>query len=125
MGHVWSQIYPTKTLFLFLFFLFYRDVKLSFPPLDPSPISFLSSLFFAFLYSFYFFRLRIQLQVTHLALSFSFGLKHRLYMNFARLVHILCSIRPYEKGLIKQFKHKDQCPIYNASQTYFGKFLFS
>ena len=46
-------------------------------------------------------------------------------MNFARLVHILYSIRPYEKGFIKQFKHKDQCPIYNASPIYFGKFLFS
>ena len=45
-------------------------------------------------------------------------------MNFARLVHILCSIWPYENGLIKQFKHKDQCPIYNASPSCFGKFLF-
>ena len=77
--------------------------------------------FFAF---FFFFGLWIQLQVTHLALSSSFGLKHRLFMNFARLVHILCSIWPYENGLIKQFKHKDQCPIYNASPSCFGKFLF-
>ena len=45
-------------------------------------------------------------------------------MNSVRLVHILCSIWPYENGLIKQFKHKDQCHICNASPTYFGKFLF-
>ena len=45
-------------------------------------------------------------------------------MNSVRLVHILCSIWPYENGLIKQFKHKNQCHICNASPTYFGKFLF-
>ena len=45
-------------------------------------------------------------------------------MNSVRLVHILCSIWPYENGLIKQFKHKDQCHICNASPIYFGKFLF-
>ena len=73
----------------------------------------------------FFFGLWIQLQVTHLALSSSFGLKHRLFMNFARLVHILCSIWPYEIGLIKQFKRKDQCPIYNASPSCLGKFPFS
>ena len=87
-------------------------------------IFFLFLLFFFFFLPFFFFGLWIQLQVTHLALSSSFGLKHRLFMNFARLVHILCSIWPYENGLIKQFKHKDQCPIYNASPSCFGKFLF-
>ena len=45
-------------------------------------------------------------------------------MNYARLVHILCSIWPYENGLIKKFKHKDQCSIYNASPSCFEKFLF-
>ena len=75
-------------------------------------------------FSFFFFGLWIQLQVTHLALSSSFGLKHRLFMNFATLIHILFSIWPYENGLIKQFKHKDQCPIYNASPSCFGKILF-
>ena len=72
---------------------------------------------------FFFFWLWIQLQVTHLALLSSFGIKQRLFMNFARLVHILCSIFPYENGLTKEFKHKDQCPIYNASPSCFGKFL--
>ena len=70
-------------------------------------------------------QLWIQLQVTHLTLSPSFGLKHRLFMNFVRLVHILYSIRPYENRLIKELKHKNQCPIYKASPTYFGKILFS
>ena len=45
-------------------------------------------------------------------------------MNFARLVHILCSFRPYKNDLIKEFKYKNQCPIYNASLSCFGKFLF-
>ena len=45
-------------------------------------------------------------------------------MNFVRLVHVLSSISPYENGLIKQFKHKDQCTICNASPTYFRKFIF-
>ena len=58
-------------------------------------------------------------------ISPSFGLKHRLFMNFVRFVHILYSIRPYENGLIKEFKHKNQCPIYKVSPTYFGKILFS
>ena len=62
---------------------------------------------FFFFFFFFFFGLWIQLQVTHLALSSSFGLKHRLFMNFARLVHILCSIWPYEHGCIKKFKRKD------------------
>ena len=75
--------------------------------------------------SFFFFGHWIQLQVTHLALSSSFGIKHRLFMNFARLLHILCSIWPYEHGRIKKFKCKDQCPIYNASPSCLGKFLFS
>ena len=67
--------------------------------------------FFFFLFSFFFlfflfvliffFGLWIQLQVTHLALSSLFGLKHRLFMNFVRLVHVLSSISPYENGLIK------------------------
>ena len=57
--------------------------------------------FFLFLFFVFFFRLWIQLQVTHLAPSSSFGLKHRLFMNFARLVHILCSIRPYGNGPMK------------------------
>ena len=33
--------------------------------------------------------------------------------------------RPYVNGLIKEFKHKDQCPIYNSIPSYFGKFIFS
>ena len=82
------------------------------------------SFFFFFFFAFFFFGFWIQLQVTHLALSSSFGLKHRLFMNYARLVHILCSIWPYENGLIKKFKHKDQCSIYNASPSCFEKFLF-
>ena len=89
------------------------------PHLNPSP---------TFLLSFFlggWGRLWIQLQVTHLTLSPSFGLKHRLFMNFVRLVHILYSIRPYENRLIKELKHKNQCPIYKASPTYFGKILFS
>ena len=45
-------------------------------------------------------------------------------MNFARLVHILCSIWPYENGLINEFKQKNICPIYNASPSCIGKFLF-
>ena len=63
--------------------------SLSFTHLNPSPtfISFLS-FFFSFIF---FFGLWIQLQVTHLVPSSSFGLKHRLFMNFARLVYILCS----------------------------------
>ena len=80
---------------------------------------------FSFLLLFFFFGLWIQLQVTHLALSSSFGLKNRLFMNFARKVHILCSIRLYENGLIKELKHKNQCPIYNAIPSCFGKFIFS
>ena len=93
---------------------------LSFPHLYPSTTSFLSFPFLFlcfFFFSSFFFGLWIQLQVTHLTLSSSFGLKHRLFTNFARLVHILCSIWPYENGLIKEFKHKNQCPIYNASPT--------
>ena len=85
----------------------------------PNILSFVSfSLFF------FFFGLWIQSQVTHLALRYSSGLKHRLFMNFARLVHILCSIWPYENGLINEFKQKNVCPIYNASPSYIGKFLF-
>ena len=80
--------------------------------------------FFSFLFLwFFFFGPWIQLQVTYLALSSLFGIKHRLFMNFVRLVHILCFIWPYENGLIKQFKHKDQCLICNASPTYFGIFF--
>ena len=97
-----------------------------FPSFESKP-NILSFFFFFFSFSliFFFFGLWIQLQVTHLALSSSFGLKYRLFMNFVRLVHILCSIWPYENGLIKQFKHKDQCPICNASPMYFGiYFLF-
>ena len=106
-------------------YIIHTSHSLILPHLDPSPtFFFFFFLFFFFLPFFFFFGLWIQLQVTHLALSSSFGLKHRLFMNFARLVHILCSIWPYENGLIKQFKHKDQCPIYNASPSCFGKFLF-
>ena len=104
-------------------YVIHISYSLSFPHLNSSPtfISFLS-FFFSFIF---FFGLWIQLQVTHLVPSSSFGLKHRLFTNFARLVHILCSIRPYENGLIKQFKHKDQCPIYNESPSYFGNCLCS
>ena len=86
---------------------------------------FFSFWFFFPLLFFFSLGLWIQSQVTHLTLSSSFELKHRLFINFARLVHILYSVRPYENDLVKEFKHKNQCPIYNASPTYFGKFLFS
>ena len=106
-------------------FIIHTSYPLSFPHLNPSPTFFLSFSFLFFFFDFFFFGLWIQLQVTHLTLSSSFGLKYRLFMNFVRLVHILCSIWPYENGLIKQFKHKDQCPICNASPMYFGiYFLF-
>ena len=89
----------------------------------PNFIFFFSFSFF-FPPFFFFFGLWIQLEDTYLALTSSFGLKHKLFMNFARLVHILCSIRPYKNGLIKEFKYKNQCPIYNASPTYFWKISF-
>ena len=96
---------------------------LFFPHLDPSPTTVLSfSLSLLLFIFYYFYRFWIQLQVTHLTLSSSFRLKHRLFMNFARLVHNLCSIRLYENGLIKELKHKNQCPIYNASPIYFEIF---
>ena len=79
---------------------------------------------FCFVLIFFFFGLWIQLQVAHLALSSLLRLKHRLFMNFVRLVHILCSIWSYENGLIKQFKHKNQCPICNVSPSCFGYFPF-
>ena len=94
-------------------YIIHTSHYLIFPHFIPSPTFFL----------FFFFWLWIQLQVTHLALLSSFGIKQRLFMNFARLVHILWSIFPYENGLTKEFKHKDQCPIYNASPSCFGKFL--
>ena len=101
-------------------YIIHTSHSLIFPHLNPSPTFFLSFSFSLF----FFFGLWIQLQVTHLALSSSFGLKHRLFMNFARLVQILCSIRLYKNGLINKFKHKNLCPIYNASPSCFEKFLF-
>ena len=101
-------------------YIIHTSHSLIFPHLDPSPTF---SFSFSFLW-FFFFGLWIQLQVTHLTLSSSFGLKHMLFMNFVRLVHIFCSIWPYENGLINKFKHKYQCPTCNASPSCFGKFLF-
>ena len=119
----WATSIFQKSCFLLCLkpnYIIHTSHSLIFPHLDPSPTF---SFSFSFLW-FFFFGLWIQLQVTHLALSSLFGLKHRLFMNFARLVHILCSIRLYENGLTNKFKHKNLCPIYYASPSCFGKFLF-
>ena len=45
-------------------------------------------------------------------------------MNFARLVHILCYIRPYENDLIKEFKWKSMSHL-KCKLNIFSNFLFS
>ena len=102
---------------------------LSFPHLNPSPtffLSFLSFLGFFFFFGFFF------------SLGFGSNYKSLISPSCPHLVLSICYswilqgwstpyalFRPYVNGLIKEFKHKDQCPIYNSIPSYFGNFIFS